>query len=168
MTDLIESTLRRLGGQLPGRTSRPGEERYVAATAIWAKPVGLMPRMVVHCRTIPDIQLAIAAACSAGLALSVRGGGHDWAGRALCDGLVLDLSGMRDVHVSPDRRSARISGGARAVDVLAATDPLGLAAVTGSCSAVGMAGLTLGGGYGPLIGRFGLALDNLIVARIHL
>ena len=49
MTDLIESTLRRLGGQLPGRTSRPGEERYVAATAIWAKPIGLMPRMVVHC-----------------------------------------------------------------------------------------------------------------------
>ena len=168
MTDLIESTLRRLGGQLPGRTSRPGEERYVAATAIWAKPIGLMPRMVVHCQTIPDIQLAIAAARSAGLALSVRGGGHDWACRALCDGLVLDLSGMRDVHVSPDRRSARISGGARAVDVLAVTDPLGLAAVTGSCSAVGMAGLTLGGGYGPLIGRFGLALDNLIAADIVL
>ena len=168
MTDLIESTLRRLGGQLPGRTSRPGEERYVAATAIWAKPIGLMPRMVVHCQTIPDIQLAIAAARSAGLALSVRGAGHDWACRALCDGLVLDLSGMRDVHVSPDRRSARISGGARAVDVLAVTDPLGLAAVTGSCSAVGMAGLTLGGGYGPLIGRFGLALDNLIAADIVL
>ena len=73
MTDLIESTLRRLSGQLPGRTSRPGDERYAAATAIWAKPVGLMPRMVVHCRSIPDIQLAIAAACSAGLALSVRG-----------------------------------------------------------------------------------------------
>jgi FAD/FMN-containing dehydrogenase len=132
MTDLIESTLRGLCGQLPGRTSRPGDDRYAAATAIWAKPVGLMPRMVVHCRTMADIQLAIAAARSAGLALSVRGSGHDWAGRALCDGLVLDLSGMREVHVSPDRRSARISGGARAVDVLTATDPLGLAAVTGS------------------------------------
>ena len=91
MTDLIESTLRGLGGQLPGRTSRPGDDRYAAATAIWAKPVGLMPRMVVHCRTMADIQLAIAAARSAGLALSVRGSGHDWAGRALCDGLVLDL-----------------------------------------------------------------------------
>jgi hypothetical protein len=168
MTDLIESILRGLGGQLPGRTSRPGDDRYAAATAIWAKPVGLMPRMVVHCRTIPDIQLAISATRSAGLALSVRSGGHDWAGRALCDGLVLDLSGMRDVRVSPDRRSARISGGARAIDVLAATDPLGLAAVTGSCSAVGVAGLTLGGGYGPLIGRFGLALDNLIAADIAL
>ena len=167
MTDLIERTLWRLGGQLPGRTSRPGDDRYAAATAIWAKPVGLMPRMVVHCRTIPDIQLAIATR-AAGLALSVRGGGHDWACRAFCDGVVLDLSGMRNVQVSPDRRSAHISGGARAVDVLAATDPLGLAAVTGSCSAVGMAGLTLGGGYGPLIGRFGLALDNLVSADVVL
>ena len=121
MTDLIESTLRGLSGQLDGRISRPGDTRYAAATAIWAKPVGLMPRTVVHCRTLPDIQLAIAAARSAGLSLSVRGGGHDWAGRALCDGLVLDLSGMRDVLVSPDRRSARVSGGARAADLL--TEP---------------------------------------------
>jgi FAD binding domain/Berberine and berberine like len=168
MTKLIENTLRGLSGQLGGRVSRPGDERYAAATAIWAKPVGLMPRTVVHCQTVQDIQLAIAAARSAGLSLSVRGGGHDWAGRALCDGLMLDLSGMRDVVVNPDRRSARCSGGTRATDVLAATDPLGLAAVTGSCSAVGMAGLTLGGGYGPLIGRFGLALDNLIAADVVL
>ena len=109
MTDLTENTLRRLRDQLPGRTSRLGDEHYATATAIWAKPVGLTPRMVVHCQTIPDIQLALAAARSTGLALSVRGGGHDWAGRALCDGLVLDLSGMRDVDVSPDRRSARIA-----------------------------------------------------------
>src|SRR5260370_31213737 len=75
---------------------------------------------------------------------------------------------MRDVAVSHDRRSARIAGGAGAQDVLAARDPLGLAAVTGSCSSGGMAGLTLGGGYGPLIGRFGLALDNLIAADVVL
>src|SRR6266436_7051671 len=168
MTELIESTLRVLNGQLPGRVSRPGDEQYAAATAIWAKPVGRMPRTVVHCRTLQDIQLAIAAARSGGLSLSVRGGGHDWAGRALCDGLVIDLGEMRHVVVSPDRRSARISGGARAFDVLAATDQLGLAAVTGSCRAVGMAGLTLGGGYGPLIGRFGLALDNLMAADVVL
>ena len=117
---------------------------------------------------VQDIQLAIAAARPAGLSLSVRGGGHDWAGRALCDGIVLDLSAMREVVVSPDRRSARVSGGARALDLLATTDPLGLAAVTGSCSAVGMAGLTLGGGYGPLIGRYGLALDNLLSADVVL
>jgi len=146
MTDLIESSLRGLSNQLGSRVSRPGDDRYVAATEIWAKPIGHMPRTVVHCRTLQDIQFAIAAARSAGLSLSVRGGGHDWAGRALCDGVVIDLSGMRDVVISRDRRSARILGGARASDVLAVTDQLGLAAVTGSCSAVGKAGLALGGG----------------------
>src|SRR6516164_6745119 len=88
--------------------------------------------------------------------------------RSMSDGIVLDLSAMREVVVNPDRRSARVSGGARALDLLATTDPLGLAAVTGSCSAVGMAGLTLGGGYGPLIGRYGLALDNLLSADVVL
>jgi FAD/FMN-containing dehydrogenase len=168
MTGLIERTLCRLEGQLPGRISRPGDNRYIAATALWAKPIGRMPRAVAHCRTPQDVQLAILAARDSGLSLSVRGGGHDWAGRALCDGLVIDLSGMNDVLVEPDHPTARISGGARAFDVLTVTDPRGLAAVTGSCSAVGMAGLTLGGGYGPLIGRFGLALDNLVAADVVL
>jgi len=102
------------------------------------------------------------------LPLSIRGGGHDWAGRALCEGLVIDMSGMNGATVDSVARTARVAGGARASDVLTVTDPLGLAAVTGSCSAVGMAGLTLGGGYGPLIGRFGLALDNLFAAEIVL
>src|SRR5712672_1647832 len=168
MTDLIESTLRGLGKQLGSRVSRLGDDRYVAATEIWAKPVGRMPRTVVHCRTLQDIQLAIAAARSAGLSLSVRGGGHDWAGRALCDGLVIDLAGMNKVAVYLENCTARTAGGARASDVVAATDPLGLAAVTGSVGAVGLAGLTLGGGYGPLIGRFGLALDNLLAAEVVL
>jgi FAD/FMN-containing dehydrogenase len=114
------------------------------------------------------VQLGILAARDSGLSLSVRGGGHDWAGRALCGGLVIDLSGMNDVVIETDHLTARTLGGARASDVLAVTDPRGLAAVTGSCGAVGMTGLTLGGGYGPLIGRFGLALDNVIAADVVL
>jgi FAD/FMN-containing dehydrogenase len=168
MTGLMERALCRLEGQLPSRVSRPGDNRYIAATALWAKPMRRMPRAIVHCRTPQDVQLAILAARDSGLSLSVRGGGHDWAGRALCDGLVIDLSGMKDILVDRDYLIAQISGGARASDVLAVTDPRGLAAVTGSCGAVGMAGLTLGGGYGPLIGRFGLALDNVIAADVVL
>jgi FAD/FMN-containing dehydrogenase len=168
MMGLIERTLRRLGEQLSGQLSMPGDDRYAAATAIWAKPVGVRPRAVVHCQTVEDVQLAIRAARDCHLPLSVRGGGHDWAGRALCDGIVIDLSGMNCVVVDANHRTARISGGARAYDVLAATDKLGLAAVTGSCGAVGMAGLTLGGGYGALIARFGLALDNLLAAEVVL
>jgi FAD/FMN-containing dehydrogenase len=168
MPDQIQRALHRLEAELPGRVSLPGGDGYAAATAIWPKPVGPMPRAVVHCRTTEDVQLSIGIAGDCGLPLSVRGGGHDWAGRALCAGIVIDLSGMTGVSVDADRRSATISGGARAANVAAVTDPLHLAAVTGTCSAVGMTGLTLGGGYGPLIGRAGLALDNLLAAEVVL
>jgi hypothetical protein len=167
MTDLTTRTLNRLGQQLRGRLSLPGDERYAAATAIWPKRIGRMPRAVVHCRTPEDVQLAVRAARDCDVPLSVRGGGHDWAGRALCEGIVVDLSGMRIVSIGAENLAC-ISGGARALDVCAVSDPLGLAAVTGSVGAVGMAGLTLGGGYGPMIGRCGLALDNLVAAEVVL
>jgi FAD/FMN-containing dehydrogenase len=168
MPNRIGRALRQLGDRLPGRLSAPGDERYAAAIATWAKPVGALPRAIVHCTTSEDVQSAIRAARDGDLRLSVRGGGHDWAGRSLCDGLVIDLSGMKGVTIGCDNRTARISGGARGSDVIAETDPRGLAVVTGSCGAVGMAGLTLGGGYGALIGRFGLALDNLLAAEVVL
>ena len=168
MADQIERALCRLHARLPRRVSLPGEHGYAAATAIWAKPVGPMPRAVVHCRTTDDVQLAIRAARDCSLPLSVRGGGHHCAGLALCAGIVIDLSGMNRVSVNADHRSAIISGGARAADVAAVADPLHVAAVTGTCSTVGMTGLTLGGGYGPLIGRAGLALDNLLAAEVVL
>src|SRR6516164_4700303 len=167
MTALIERTLQGLGEELSGHLSVPGDDYYSAAVAIWAKPVGRTPRAVAHCQTAKDVQSVIRAARDAELPLSVCAGGHDWVGRALCEGIVIDLRGMNAVIVDPDR-TARISGGARAADVLAVADPLGLAAVTGSVGAVGMAGLTLGGGYGPLIGRCGLALDNLVAADVVL
>ena len=104
--------------------STPADHGYAGATAIWAKPVGRTPRAVVHCRTAEDVALAIRAARDCNLPLSVRGGGHDWADRALCNGI--DLSRMRSVAVGSDG-AARISGGARAADALAATHSLGLA-----------------------------------------
>ena len=166
MADLVTRTLSKLTQQLDGRLSTPGDTRYAAATAIWAKPFAGLPRAVAHCRTPEDVQSTIRAARQCGLPLSVRGGGHDWAGRALCEGIVVDLSRMNDAVIG--RHSASISGGACASDVVAVTDPLGLAVVTGSVGAVGMTGLSLGGGYGPLIGRFGLALDNLLAAEVAL
>jgi FAD/FMN-containing dehydrogenase len=168
MTNLIERVLQRLSQQLPGQISMPGDAGYDAATNIWAKSFGPPPRAIVHCRTAEDVQATIRAAQDCDIPVSVRGGGHDWAGRSLCSGIVIDLSGMRNVTVGSDHRTAMISGGARAADVIAVTDPLHLAAVTGSCSTVGMMGLALGGGYGPLIGCFGLALDNIINAQVVL
>ena len=168
MTSLIERTFHRLGEQLPGGVSMPGDERYAAATAIWAKPVGRLPRAIVHCRTPEDVQSAIRAARDADLPLSALGGDHDWAGRALGDGIVIDLRGMNGVVVGSDHCTARMLGGAPASDVVAVADPLGVVPVAGSVGVVGIAGLTLGGGYGPLIGRFGLALDNLLAADLVL
>ena len=92
MTDPIERTFQRLDQELSGRLSRPGNGRYAATNAIWAKPVGPMPRAIAHCRTAQDVQSAIRAARDCNLPLSVRGGGHDWAGRALCGGIVIDLT----------------------------------------------------------------------------
>ena len=138
MPDQIERALPRIEAQLSGRISLPGEDGYAAATAIWAKPVGAMPRAVVHCRTTEDVQLTIRLARDCGVPLSVRGGGHHWAGLALCAGIVIDLSGMNGVSIDADHHSAIISGGARAADVAAVTDPPHVAAVTGTCSAVGM------------------------------
>jgi FAD/FMN-containing dehydrogenase len=168
MTGLIERTLHQLGERLPGRLSLPGDSGYAAATAIWVKPVDRKPRAVVHCRTAEDVQAAIRAARDCDLPLSVRAGGHDWAGRALCDGIVIDLSAMNSVVVGSDNRTARTGGGARFADVVAVTDPRGLAPVAGSVDAVGVGGFTLGGGYGALIGRFGLGLDNLVGAQVVL
>jgi FAD/FMN-containing dehydrogenase len=103
------------------------------------------------------------------LPLSVRGGGHDWAGRALRPGgLVIDLTGMRQVAVDSKAQTATAGGGATAGEVIAAAASYGLVAATGTCGSIGMAGLTLVGSYGPLNGRFGVALDNLLAAEVVL
>jgi FAD/FMN-containing dehydrogenase len=142
---------------------------YDAARRVWNGAVNHRPALIVRCETPAQIQSALRAAHSHRLPVSVRGGGHDWAGRAVRHGgLVIDLSGMREVDVYPGSRAASVAGGATATDLIAAAAPYGLAAATGTVGAVGMAGLTLGGGYGPLNGRFGLALDNLLGADVVL
>jgi FAD/FMN-containing dehydrogenase len=148
--------------------SWPGQDRYAAAISVWPQQSGPAPAAVAHCRNAVDVQETVRAARTRGLPLSVRGGGHDWAGRALCTGLVIDLSPMRGATVERDKTVIRMGGGALARDVFEAADPVGRAAVTGAVGAVGMAGLTLGGGYGPLTCRFGLALDNLVSAEVVL
>src|SRR4029077_8539798 len=95
MTDAT-TQIANLSRTLPGRVSTPGEDRYAAAIATWAQ-VDVAPTAAVTCRSAADVQAAIAAARKANLPLSVRGGGDDWVGRALCDGMVIDLSEMREV-----------------------------------------------------------------------
>ncbi|MGW6792650.1 FAD-binding oxidoreductase [Streptomyces chartreusis] len=142
---------------------------YDTGRSIWNGAVLARPGVIVRCAGQADVRAAVLAARAHEVPLTVRGGGHDWAGRSLSDGgLTLDLSGMRQVTVDPVAEVAEVSGGATAADLASAAQRFGLTAVTGSAGSVGMVGLTLGGGYGPLSGRFGLALDNLLSADVVL
>jgi FAD/FMN-containing dehydrogenase len=142
---------------------------YASSRHIWNGAVTHQPAMIALCETVEDVQAAVRVARLHDIPLSVRGGGHDWAGRALRhDGLVIDLTKMRQVEVDAQAGVATIGGGATATDLMAAAAPHGLAAVTGNVGAVGMAGFLLAGGYGPLTTRFGLALDNLLGVEIVL
>ncbi|OBG93149.1 hypothetical protein A5697_05670 [Mycobacterium sp. E3251] len=136
---------------------------------IWNGAVQHRPALIVRAESPGDVQQTIRVARDRGMRLSVLGGGHDWAGRAVCDGgLVIDMSGMRSVTVDSGARVATVGGGVIAADLIDAVAPYGLVAATGNCGGVGITGLTLGGGYGPLNGRFGLASDNLLGAEVVL
>lgn len=155
--------------RLGERLLRPGDPGFGAAARLWNAAVPHRPALIARCRDVEDVRAAVLTARELSLPLSVRGGGHDWAGRALRDGgLVVDLSGMDAVEVDRAARTATVGGGTTAARLLAAAAPHGLVTPTGVVRAVGMAGLTLAGGYGPLNGRYGLALDNLLGAELVL
>ena len=160
---------RELRAMMEGRVVSRADDDYTRTRQIWNRAVENRPALFAMCETSADVQAAVRVARRYNLPFSVRGGGHDWAGRALCpDGLVIDLSRMRQVIVEPDSQVAIVSGGASAKDVAATAGAHGLVAALGNCGAVGMAGLTLGGGYGPLNGLYGLAADNLLGAEVVL
>ncbi len=127
------------------------------------------PALVVRCCSASDVQLALKAAKAYRFPISVKGGGHDWCGRAIAHGaVVLDLSAMRRVVANKNWKEIAFAGGAVSSDVVAAAQAAGLTVVTGYSGAVGMAGLLLGGGYGPLTTRLGLVADSLLEAEVVL
>jgi hypothetical protein len=158
---------RDLATHLTGQLVLPEDAAYEEVRQLWNGRVQTRPAALVRCADAQDVVHTVRWVRSQGLALSVRGGGHDFAGRALCEeGVVIDCSQMRAVTVDPEARTARIQGGATAGDLINVAQKDGLATTTGTVSSVGMAGLTLGGGYGPLMGKFGLAADNLLSAQV--
>lgn len=165
--DRISAVLVALTNQVDPARVVTGEAELAAAAAVWNGAVNHRPALVVRCETTAEVQHAVQTARKFGMPLSVRGGGHDWAGRAIrTGGLVIDLSYMREVSVHDG--IATVAGGATVEDVAATADQFGLAAATGTVGTVGMIGLTLAGGYGPFCGRFGLAADNLVSAEVVL
>ena len=162
----IAQAVQMLTAQLGAAKVLSSGPAYDEARQVWNAAVTRRPAVIVLCESTGDVKSSVRAATTRGLSLSVRGGGHDWAGRSLQGELVVDLTRMR--HVSIEGRVATVGGGATSMDVAEAAHPYGLAAVTGNMGCVGMAGLTLGGGYGPLTGRFGMASDNLLGAEVVL
>ena len=127
------------------------------------------PGLVISCTNTAEVSQAVRFARRHDLVLAVRGGGHNIAGNALCDGgLMIDLSPMRSVEVNPTARTARVGGGATLGDFDRAAQEHSLATPLGVNSTTGVAGLTLGGGFGWLSRRFGLTIDNLISAEVVL
>ena len=160
---------RELRAGMQGTVVLRGDDDYARARQIWNRAVENQPALLAVCETSADVQAMVRVARRYSLPLSVRGGGHDWTGRALCpDGLVVDLSMMTQVIVDPHTRVATVSGGTKLKDVAAAAGAHGLVAALGNCGMVGMAGLTMVGGYGPLNGLYGLAADNLLGAEVVL
>ena len=165
MSDTIEA----LTEAVRGRVITPSDSDYDDARAVYNAMHDRQPSAVVRCVDAADVMAAVAAARDGGLDLAVRGGGHSVPGfGTVDDGLVMDLSTMNHVLVDPDKKVARVGGGATWGDLDHATYPFGLAAPGGIISTTGVGGLTLGGGIGYLTRGVGLSIDNLLSADVVL
>jgi hypothetical protein len=150
-----------------GELLEPNDNGYNDACRIWNASVKKHPALIARCSGVADIIAAVDFARENNLLTAIRGGGHNVGGRALCDdGIVIDLSRMRAIHVGPATRTVRVQGGATLGDLDRETHPFGLAVPCGIVPKTGIAGLTLGGGVGWLIRKYGMSIDNLLSCQI--
>ena len=163
----VQSGVETLRGAVDGAVSMPGEAAYDTAVSIWNGVIERRPAVVVSCVSSGDVAAALAFARDRGLEVSVRGGGHNYAGHALCDGgLMIDLTPMKSVVVDAPARRVVCGGGTTWGELDAATQEHGLAVPGGFISTTGVAGLALGGGFGWLSRLAGLTSDNLLAAEV--
>jgi FAD/FMN-containing dehydrogenase len=162
---VVQSLAGRMSGSLVD-ASKPG---YDEARTIWNAMIDRRPALIARCANAADVTHVVRFAAENSLLTSIRGGGHNIAGLAICDGgLCLDLSGMKKVAVDPATRRVRVEPGATLADLDAATQAHGLAVPVGVNSTTGVAGLTLGGGFGWTSRKLGLTIDNLRSADVVL
>jgi FAD binding domain/Berberine and berberine like len=162
-----EGAVREFAAGLRGEIVRPEEDGYDAARAVFNGMIDKRPALIVRCAGTSDVIRGVDFAHAHDLLLAVRSGGHNVAGKAVCDGsLMLDLSPMKGMRVDPARRRARAQSGLTLGEFDHETQAFGLATPLGVVSMTGIAGLTLGGGLGWLNGKHGLACDNLLSADV--
>ncbi|WP_254523687.1 FAD-binding oxidoreductase [Natrinema caseinilyticum] len=161
-TPIDDGVIDGLGERLHGELLRPGDLGYDDARAIWNGMIDRRPALIVRAMGVSDVIAAVAFAREYDMLLAIRGAGHNIAGNAVCDdGLMLDLSAMRSVRVDPEERTARVEPGATLADFDHEAQAFGLATPLGINSTTGVAGLTLGGGFGWITRKYGLTVDNL-------
>ena len=168
-TDAIleEATVQKFADSLRGPLLGPGEDGYDGARKVWNGMIDRRPALIARCAGVADVVAAVRFARTHELLVSVRGGGHNITGNAVCeDGLMIDLSRMKSVRVDPARRTARAEAGLTWGEYNHETQAFGLASTGGVVSTTGIAGLTLGGGLGWLMGKHGLSCDNLLSADL--
>src|SRR5579859_1351232 len=164
---IAPATIRDLQQRLRGRLLRPGDDEYDDARKIWNGMIDRHPALIARCAAPEDVVAAVNFARDYELPLAVRGGGHNVAGLAVCDGgLVADLSGMKGIQVDPAGQTGRAEPGLVWGEFDRATQTWGLALPGGIQSTTGIAGFTLGGGFGYLSRQHGLSSDNLLSARV--
>jgi FAD/FMN-containing dehydrogenase len=160
---LNEASLATFKAQLRGELIGSNDPNYDVARRVYNAMIERRPRLIVRCADAADVMAAVNFSRDEKLLVAVRGGGHNAGGLGVCDdGLVIDLSAIRNVHVNPKKRTVQVGGGALWHDVDHATHAFGLAVPTGFISSTGVGGLTLGGGIGYLTRHYGLTIDSLL------
>jgi FAD/FMN-containing dehydrogenase len=156
-----------LAGRISGRVLRPSDDGYDAARRVHNGLVDRTPAVIIRCRSATDVAAGVRFARAAGLDITVRGGGHNVAGRAVADDAVMiDLAEMKGTEVDAEAHTVRAEGGLTWAELNGATAEHGLAVTGGVISSTGISGLTLGGGLGWLMARHGLAADNLLAVEL--
>ncbi len=165
--ELEKAAVNELGDSLRGELLLSGHPRYDAARMIWNGMHDKRPALIAQCLTAEDVSKAVTFARERDLLVAVRGGGHSWPGKSVCEGgLMINLSDMNTVDVDPDKRRASANGGALLNALDTAARKHGMITTAGVVSHTGVGGYTLGGGFGRLNRKFGLTIDNLTSARI--
>ena len=158
----IADAVTELTSEFSGQLLQPGDAAYEEVRKVHNGLIDKRPALIARCRGVADVVDAVRLAHEMNLEVAIRGGGHNVAGRATVDGgLMIDLVPMKGIHVDPDDRTVRAQGGVTWAEFNRETQLHGLAVTGGVVSTTGIAGLTLGGGLGWLMAKYGLALDNL-------
>jgi FAD/FMN-containing dehydrogenase len=166
-TTLDDEHIGSLSGRITGFIVGPDDPGFDDARAVHNGLIDRKPALIVRCLTADDVVAALAFACRAQLEVSIRGGGHNVAGRAVTDGgLMIDLALMKGITIDPAARTARVEGGVIWAELNHAAAEHGLAVTGGAVSTTGVAGYTLGGGLGWLMAKYGLAADNLLAVEL--